>query len=603
MIRTDPDWITDVLRSLVRINSTNPSLDPHGAGEAEIGAYVAETLSRLGLEVSRHEPSPGRVSVVGRLRGQGSGRSLMLNAHYDTVGVEGMQSPFAADVRDGRLYGRGAYDMKGSLAACMGAVEALLRAGTRPAGDVLIAAVADEEHSSLGTRDLVGRYRVDGAIVTEPTSLRVCLAHKGFVWMEVTTQGRAAHGSRPDLGIDANTRMGRVLVRLEGLGRELRARTAHPLLGHASLHAALLQGGTGLSTYAAECRLGLERRTIPPEREAEVVQQVQSILDALHMEDDTFHATLATLLAQPPFEARPGSPLVSAVASQVESELGHAPEFVGETPWMDSALLAAAGVDTVVLGPHGEGAHADCRMGGPRVRASSGAHPGGHGGRLLHLSQPDIFSRRRAACILSLPLSGDPLETDMGAMQGQERVTELLLNCRGGDRDAFDRLFPLVYQDLRGMALRQLRREPDGHTLGATALVHEAYVRLVDINRVEWRDRAHFLAMASRAMRRILVDYARKHRAARRGGGAVPVELDDAMFAIESDPDRLIDLDAALDGLARMNERLARVVECRFFGGLTDAETALALGVTERTVQRDWLKARGWLFEALGSPG
>jgi RNA polymerase sigma factor (TIGR02999 family) len=188
-------------------------------------------------------------------------------------------------------------------------------------------------------------------------------------------------------------------------------------------------------------------------------------------------------------------------------------------------------------------------------------------------------------------------------MQNRESVTQLLLDCRGGDRQAFDRLFPLVYEDLRGVALRQLRREPDGHTLGATALVHEAYVRLVDINRVEWHDRAHFLAMAARAMRRILVDHARKHRAVRRGGGAVPISLDDAIVAVEQDPDRLIDLDTALERLATLNERLARVVECRFFGGLSDEETAAALGVNERTVQRDWLKARGWLFEALGSPG
>lgn len=186
-------------------------------------------------------------------------------------------------------------------------------------------------------------------------------------------------------------------------------------------------------------------------------------------------------------------------------------------------------------------------------------------------------------------------------MQAQERVTEVLLSCRGGDRDAFDRLFPLVYDDLRDVAVRQLRRERTGHTLGATALVHEAYVRMVDINRVEWHDRAHFLATAARAMRRILVDHARKHRAARRGGGAIPIELDDAMVAVEQDPDRLIDLDSALESLAQLNDRLARVVECKFFGGMTDQETAAALGVTERTIQRDWLKARGWLFQALGS--
>jgi acetylornithine deacetylase len=355
---TDARFTTDVLQGLVRINSINPTLDPRGPGEAEIGAYVADRLARLGLEVFRHEPEPGRISVVGRLAGRGGGRSLMLNAHYDTVGVDGMAEPFSAAIRDGRLFGRGAYDMKGSLAACFGAVEALTRAGERPAGDVLIAAVADEEHSSLGTADLVGRYRVDGAIVTEPTSLKICLAHKGFVWLDVVTHGRAAHGSRPDLGIDANVRMGRVLAGLEQLSTRLAAGRKHALLGAPSLHAALLRGGTGLSTYAAECRLDIERRTIPGESPEQVRSEIEEILERLRAADTTFRADCTLQLARPPFEAHEGSPLVAALAGAALTEMGRQPEFVGETPWMDSALLAEAGVDTVVMGPHGVGAHA-----------------------------------------------------------------------------------------------------------------------------------------------------------------------------------------------------------------------------------------------------
>jgi acetylornithine deacetylase len=358
MITTDSDYITDVLRGLVRIESINPTLDPAGSGEAEIADYTASILRDLGLEIHRHEPEPGRISVVGILNGDGSGRSLMLNAHYDTVGVDGMMHPFSAEVRDGRLYGRGAYDMKGSLSACVGAVEALVRAGHKPAGDVLVAAVADEEHSSIGTQDLVQRYRVNGAVVTEPTSLRICLAHKGFVWLAVTTHGRAAHGSRPDLGVDANIRMGRVLGALDELNASLAAGKRHALLGPGSLHAALLQGGTGLSTYSAECRLSIERRTIPGETEEHVRSQIQSILDRLAGADASFRASLEMILSRPPFEAQTASPLVAALSTAAEQELGRTPDYVGETPWMDSALLAEAGVDTVVMGPHGEGAHA-----------------------------------------------------------------------------------------------------------------------------------------------------------------------------------------------------------------------------------------------------
>jgi acetylornithine deacetylase len=354
----DERYTLAVLRDLVRIDSVNPSLVPGAAGEAEIAGYVSEAMRALDCEVAVHEHARGRFSVVGTLPGTGGGRSLMLNAHMDTVGVDGMDDPFGAEVRGVRLYGRGAYDMKGSLAGCLAAVKALRDTGTRLAGDVLVAAVADEEHASLGTQDIARTYAVDGAIVTEPTSLRVCLAHKGFVWLEVETHGRAAHGSRPELGIDANARMGRVLARLEPFAAVLRERSSHSLVGPASMHAATLRGGSGLSTYAASCVLGIERRTIPGETVEACVAEVQSILDAAVAEDPSFSASLRLLLARSPFEADPGGGLVRTLAHAVADTTGEPAVFVGETPWMDSALLADAGVETVVIGPHGSGAHA-----------------------------------------------------------------------------------------------------------------------------------------------------------------------------------------------------------------------------------------------------
>ena len=357
-IAIDEPFVTDVLRGLVRINSVNPSLSPTGTGEAEVARYTAATLSRVGMEVHQHEPQPGRISVVGRLAGKGGGRSLMLNAHYDTVAVDEMPDPFGATLRDGRCYGRGAYDMKGSLAACVGAVKALRDAGVRLRGDLLIAAVADEEHASLGTSDLIGRYRVDGAIVTEPSSLRLCLAHKGFIWMTVTVEGRAAHGSQFTQGVDANIRLGAVLVRLGRLASALLARPAHPLVGPPSMHAALVAGGTGMSTYAASATVQIERRTIPGETERQVVAEVQEILDDLGRDDPSFRATLQVDMVRDPFEVPRDAPIVRAVAAAATDVLGAPPPFVGENPWMDSALLASAGVETVVFGPHGAGAHA-----------------------------------------------------------------------------------------------------------------------------------------------------------------------------------------------------------------------------------------------------
>jgi RNA polymerase sigma-70 factor, ECF subfamily len=175
------------------------------------------------------------------------------------------------------------------------------------------------------------------------------------------------------------------------------------------------------------------------------------------------------------------------------------------------------------------------------------------------------------------------------------QVTDLLLQMREGDTNAMDRLFPLVYEELRRMAHAQLRRERPGHTLGTTGLVHETYVRLVDQTRVEWRDRGHFFVAAAWAMRRILVDYARRNRAARRGGGSVRLTLNEDLPAAERG-EMLLALDEALDRLAALDRRLSQVVECRYFGGLTEQETADALGVTRRTIQRDWAKARGWLY-------
>jgi acetylornithine deacetylase len=354
----DRDYLVRTLADLVRINSINPTLVPGGAGEKEIGDYVAESLSRAGLDVRTIEPEPGRPSVVGVLRGAKEGRSLMLNAHYDTVGVDGMPEPFSAAIRDGKLYGRGSYDMKGSLAACMTAAKALAANGRLAAGTLVIAAVADEEYGSIGTASVIPEIETDAAIVTEPTALNVCLAHKGYLWIEVETHGRAAHGSRFREGVDANMLMGRFLGELARLERELRTRPGHALVGPPSLHAATISGGTGLSTYAAKCTLQIERRTVPGENEAQAVGEIQEIADRLAAADSTFRSTVRCFFAREPFEIAPHARIVQVVDRATEEVLGRKTEHFGDTPWMDAALLAAAGAETVVIGPRGAGAHA-----------------------------------------------------------------------------------------------------------------------------------------------------------------------------------------------------------------------------------------------------
>ncbi len=355
----DSDYLVATLIDLVRIDSVNPSLVPGGAGESQVAAYVADTLKALGMTVTTLEGAPGRPSVSGRLAGSGGGRSLMLNAHLDTVGIDGMVDALAPVIRAGRLHGRGAYDMKGSLAACLAAAKALTDAKATVGGDLVIAAVADEEYASLGTAEVVRHAPVDAAIVTEPTELDLCIAHKGFVWLEVETLGRAAHGSRYFEGIDANMRMGRFLGRLDRLEQELRARPPHPLLGPPSLHAPMLRGGTELSTYAARCVLGIERRTIPGETEAGVLNEIGALIQETGAADPSFRADLRCLLARNAFKVSPEAAIVQAVRAAATRHLGRPPAFIGKPFWMDSAILADAGVDTVIIGPKGGGAHTD----------------------------------------------------------------------------------------------------------------------------------------------------------------------------------------------------------------------------------------------------
>jgi acetylornithine deacetylase len=362
-ISINQEYLIETLVAIVRINSINPTLVPGAPGEAELGDYVAAAMRDLGLEVRLTELEPSRVNVVGKLAGRGnrfgpSGRSLLLNAHMDTVGVTGMTiDPFGAEIKDGRLYGRGSYDMKASLAAMLAAVKALQDGGVTLAGDLWLTAVADEEALSIGSAAVAQEITADGVIVTEPTHFDICRAHRGFIWYEVETVGRAAHGSRFQEGIDANMRMGRFLAELDKLEQDLRGREPHELAGPPSLHAALLHGGTELSTYAANCVLQLERRTIPGETEAGARRELQAIIDELARADETFQASVKPFFQRNPYSVAADAPIIQTLEEVVTAHFGQPPAHVGATFWTDAALFAEAGMDAVLLGPTGDGAH------------------------------------------------------------------------------------------------------------------------------------------------------------------------------------------------------------------------------------------------------
>jgi len=336
--------VSELLSELVRIDSINPDMVDGAAGEGEIARFVAAWLEDAGLEVEVEELTPGRFNTVGIARGSGGGRSLLFNAHMDTVGVAGMERPFEPTVENGRLHGRGSYDMKAGLAAIMLAGADAAGAGLR--GDVIVTAVADEEVASIGSARIAERYSADAAIVSEPTEMRLALAHKGFVGFEIETKGRAAHGSRPDLGIDAIAHMGHVLVGIEELDRRLRADPTHPLLGSGSLHASVIEGGQEFSSYPERCLLKGERRTIPGEPVEHVEGELRELLGDIDGE-------IRVVVARQPFE----TPADEQIAELVARHAG-GPEIVGVPFWADSALLSSAGIPTVVFGPSGEGAHA-----------------------------------------------------------------------------------------------------------------------------------------------------------------------------------------------------------------------------------------------------
>ncbi len=350
------DNTINLLRDLIAIDSVNPSLVTGGAGEQEIAGAVAEYMRHIGLDVTVTEVAPGRCNVIGVLEGQRPGKALMFCGHLDTVGVEGMERPFDPLEREGRIYGRGSGDMKGGLAAMLEAARALAHNGGWQSGRLIVAAVVDEEYASIGADALVNDWQADAAIVTEPTGLVVAIGHKGFSWLEITTEGRAAHGSRPLEGRDAILYMGRVLQQLQALNQKLQQQAPHSLLGHPSLHASLIEGGREMSTYPDKCLLKIERRNVSGERAGIALMEVEEILASLKREDPEFAASARLLFERPPYETPPSNDFPHLLEGAVRS-IGHATCREGMSYWTDAAVLGAAGIPSVIFGPGGMGYH------------------------------------------------------------------------------------------------------------------------------------------------------------------------------------------------------------------------------------------------------
>jgi acetylornithine deacetylase len=335
-------------RALVATDSRNPVIAPGGVGEGAAASLLAEVLGDWGFDVELHEVAPGRPNVIART-GRPGGRALMFNGHLDVVGTDGMiHPPFDAALRDGRIYGRGSADMKGGIAAMCAAAA---RAASATSAELVIAAVIDEENESLGTRALVERgVRADAAIVTEPTRLSIMPAHRGFAWVEIEVKGRAAHGSRYDIGVDAIRHAGLLLADLDAFEEATLTTRTHPLLGHASLHASLVQGGIGMSTYPDRCVLALERRTVPGETTESVLTELRDAFARIAARRASFDASLRLITAQRPSDVSPDAPVVRALERAMTAE-GLTPTVEGMSAWTDAAILNDAGIPAICFGP------------------------------------------------------------------------------------------------------------------------------------------------------------------------------------------------------------------------------------------------------------
>ena len=348
----DGAFVVDLLKDTVGTNSVNPTVG-RGPGESAVADLIYDRLTSIGgLEVRRQPVGDGRSNVIAILKGSGGGRSLMLNGHMDTVGIDGMiVEPFKPFIENGRLHGRGACDMKGALTAMVGALKSLVDSGPELRGDLIFTAVVDEEYKSIGTKKLVEEYRADAAIVGEPTEMKTAIAHKGFVWIEVEIKGKAAHGSVPEKGVDAIAHAAKVVSGLERLQERLATRT-HPLLGSPKVHTSTIQGGTDWSIIPERCVLRLERRTLPGEPVSSVMNEIDEILQDIKKNNRDLEATGRSPYDMPPLETAPTELIVQLLQQALAKVGGREMPITGVPYWTDGALLSKlASIPTCLFGP------------------------------------------------------------------------------------------------------------------------------------------------------------------------------------------------------------------------------------------------------------
>jgi acetylornithine deacetylase len=349
--RTKPESTINLLRDLIRIPSVNPTIE-EGYDETEIAGYIADWFRKTGqFRVIEQPVDKSRYNVIAILKGKGHGKSLMLNGHMDTVGTSYMTvNPFRPSVKAGRIFGRGSSDMKGPLAAMMSAVLALANSRERLAGDLLFAAVVDEEYESKGTAQLVKRFRADAGIVGEPTDMDVAIAHKGYAWLEIETTGKEAHGSVPEQGVDAIEKMASLVTRL-GLLRKQHKSVKHALVGFPRIHTSTISGGSEWSTVPGKCVLRLERRLVPGENPADALNEIRSLIQQASRGDKSLKAKVRLIHHAASMEVNEREPPVQLLLNNARRIAGRG-RVVGVPYWTDAAILVnQAKIPSCLFGP------------------------------------------------------------------------------------------------------------------------------------------------------------------------------------------------------------------------------------------------------------
>lgn len=344
------DGFVRLLKDLISIDSVNPCLSPAHKGEAEVGRYVADRLSRDGIAVRFQEVIGDRRNVIGRIDGGREGKKLLVVAHMDTVGVDTMAiPPFEPVIVGDRMYGRGSSDTKAGLAAMLSVASIMSEEWREMGGELTVAGTVDEEYRAEGIEALVNEIEADAAIVMEPTGMVAIIAHKGFAWQEFRVAGRAAHGSDYEGGVDAIMRAGRLLAELSALNESLKKRV-HPLLGPPSLHASQINGGEGWSTYPASCILTVERRTVPGETKKRVKEEFLGIVDRLA--DEGIEVQTEMHFFRPASEIPPDEEIVRCLQGAGE-QVGIEIPTGGMAAWPEAGSLNQAGIPSVVFGTKG----------------------------------------------------------------------------------------------------------------------------------------------------------------------------------------------------------------------------------------------------------